>query len=129
MRLKIVNVNWTAHPLSDTQKLVLQNLGVLYLREFPEREHVDFTHLELEGRLYRKSSGLFVTMAGNFFHAELGEFSGVSWTSDFLLPNGTGLLTADSGMLMGIHTHADGSQSVSFADPAKTHVTPDSFIV
>jgi hypothetical protein len=85
----LIFMNWTVAPLSPEQQSVMRNVAALFLRrEDQSVDHVDFDHFLLEGRLYRKSKGLFVTMAGTFFHADLGTHRGVKWTSDFLLRAG-----------------------------------------
>ena len=89
MRDNLVHIAWTAAPLSAEQQMVMRHIAVLFLRrEDPSVDHIDFTHELIEGRLYRKSRGLFVTIVGTFFHADLGTVRGMRWTSDFLLPAG-----------------------------------------
>ncbi|MES2668129.1 MAG: hypothetical protein V4644_00325 [Patescibacteria group bacterium] len=111
MSYEFVHISWTAAPLSSEQKFVLRNIAALFLRrEDPAVDEVDFTHELVEGRLTRKSKGLFVTFAGTFFHADLGTVGGVRWTVDFLMPNGSERMPLDdSSVLMSFRENPDGS--------------------
>lgn len=123
-------INWTAAPLSPEQQLVLRHLAVLFLRKKDLRtDHVDFTHELIEGRLYRKSKGVFVTLAGTFFHADMGEVNGVRWTSDFLVPAGTENIPFNDEVFRTMFRRMAYGADVFAVDEPLTRVTADSLLL
>ena len=124
-----IGIDWTAQPLSIEQKLVLLKIAALYLESGSDKDWVDFTHLLIEGRLTHQSSGMFVTYAGNFFHADLGTIKGEKWTSDFLITNSSRRhLIENDPDICRFQQMPDGSFMYYQPDPALTHVTADSLI-
>lgn len=91
-------------------------------------DHVDFTHELIEGRLYRKNKGLFVTLAGTFFHADMGEVKGVRWTSDFLVPAGTENLPFDHESFQTMFRRMSYGADKFALDQSLTRVTADSLL-
>lgn len=94
----IININWTAAPLSDEQKHVILQLAVLLLSRDEYPDGVDFTHDLVEGRLTSKGAGRFGAIPGHFFHADLGHVRGVRWTIDFLVPAGSERMILDQSI-------------------------------
>lgn len=87
MRENLININWTGAPLSGEQRLVIHQLAVLFVKTRGERDWIDFTHMLVEGRLYKGRQGSLGTYSGTFFTAEMGEVSGIPWVLHFLLPH------------------------------------------
>lgn len=124
-----LNVNWTGAPLDGYQQMVIRQLAVLFLKKFPEREWVNFTHELVEGRLEKKSSGLFGVFAGTFFHADLGKVKGVRWTSDFLVPRGMEDVPIESySTILREVELGDGMVMQELLDPAKIVVSEVSLL-
>ncbi len=129
MRNNLTFINWTAAPLSPEQQLVLRHLAVLFMRKEDLRtDHVDFTHELIEGRLYRKNKGVFVTLAGTFFHADMGEVRGMRWTSDFLVPAGTENLPFDHESFQTMFRRMSYGADKFALDQSLTRVTADSLL-
>ena len=129
MRDNLVFINWTAAPLSPEQQLVMRHIATLFLkREDAAVDLIDFTHELLEGRLYRRSKGVFVTIAGTFFHADLGTQRGVRWTSDFLLPAGTERVPFDDPAFSVVFKHTPFGIEKFDVDTRLTGVTDASLL-
>lgn len=125
---KYLNISWTAQALSAEQIFVLRNIAVLYLKGDRRKSTVNFSHFLVEGQLTCKSEGLFVTMVGTFFHADLGLVNGERWTVDFLIPKGAEQLEIDPDDVVMTGRHApDGSVQHRVLDQTLTGVTSASF--
>jgi hypothetical protein len=100
VRGHLISINWTAQPLTPEQLLVIRNVAAIHLRRGGREREIDFSHELCEGRLIRKSEGLFVTFVGTFFTADLGLMKGERWTIDFLLPAGSEQFQIDEDCLV-----------------------------
>lgn len=129
MAREMINMTWSGNQLDGYQQMVIQQLAILFLQKFPEREWVDFTHEQVEGRLEKKSRGVFVTFAGTFFHADMGMVDGVRCTIDFLIPTGMERqpLQKYSAILREV-TLSDGMVKQELLDPAKIVVSEVSLL-
>ena len=123
MRNAFISINWTGQPLTPEQQLVIMKIAAYFIRRGSKNTWVDFTHLQCEGRLTYKSSGLFVTFAGHSFHADLGLVNGVRWTIDFLLMRGAEDLLLDEKVQFQCTRWSGGEAVGDFvADPELTRV-------
>lgn len=113
MRHELICINWTQQPLTDAQHLLLREVAILVLKNDRKLMVADFTHELLEGRLIRKSSGLFVTFVGTFFHADLGLIRGERWTVDFLIPSGSEDIVLDENSIVLTYRPAPSGRTVS----------------
>ena len=129
MARETINLTWSGNQMNGHQEMIIHQLAVLFLQKFPERDWVDFTHEQVEGRLEKKSRGVFVTFAGTFFHADMGEVDGKRCTIDFLIPTGMERqpLQKYSAILREVEL-GDGMVMQELLDPAKIVVSEVSLL-
>lgn len=130
MRENLININWTAAPLSAEQRFIIHQLAVLFLKTRGERDWIDFTHEFVEGRLHKGRRGSLGTYSGTFFVAEMGEVRGIPWTLlHFLLPHSAlnGEMTEGDAFLS-ITWHQDGRVDVARLDPTSCRATEVSLL-
>lgn len=124
-----ISVNWSGKWLTPEQELVTMKVAAHFLKSDRKRNFVDFTHELLDGRLIHQSQGLFVSLAGNFFRAELGEIDEVPWVHEFLLMNGAEDRLADNSATFARNLWRDGRiVDEIIADPKITRVTSASLL-
>ncbi len=129
MRDNLININWTAAPLSGQQRFVIHQLAVLFLKTRGERDYIDFTHELIDGRLHKKKYGVFGTYAGTFFHVDMDEVNGVPWTLDFLLPTSAlGVEYHEGDTITGLTWQSDGRVALSQFDPPEGRATAAAFL-
>jgi len=85
----ILILGWTGQPITPEQFIVLRNAAARHLRGDKKRRSFNFSHRLCQGKMTRKEQGLFVTISGTFFTADLGLVGGERWTVDFLIPSGS----------------------------------------
>lgn len=121
-----VSINWGGKSLTPEEQLVMVKVAALLLKDDRKRSSVDFTHELIDGRLTHESSGIFVTVVGNFFRAELGEVDGRPWYHEFLLMRGleNSILEND----VNIYYVSGSQEDVHLVDPKLTKVTSVSLL-
>ncbi len=129
MRDSLININWTAAPLSAEQRFIIHQLAVLFLKTRVERDWIDFTHELIDGRLHKGRRGVFGMYAGTFFHVEMDEVNGIPWTLDLLLPHSALSVEYHEGeMLTSASWQSDGRVVLSHFDPTKWRASEASFL-
>lgn len=129
MRENLININWTAAPLSGEQRFVIHQLAVLFLKTRSERDWIDFTHELIDGRLHKGKCGVFGMYVGTFFHVEMDEVNGIPWTLDFLLPfSALGAEYREGDMLTSMTWQSDGRVVLSHLDPTQWRASEASFL-
>ncbi len=95
----ILCIGWTGRAITVEELTVLRNVAILFLkkkkRQKKEKETVQFTHEICEGSLTRLREGLFGSIGGTFFRADLAAVGGVHGVVEFLLPRGTEHIVID----------------------------------
>lgn len=114
--------------MTPEEQLVTMKVAALYLKGDRKRTWVEFTHELLDGRLVYESTGIFVTLVGNFFTVELGEINGTPWVHKFLLSRGVEDLLVDNDQkFIRFGFGADGPE-LQRADPKISRVTSASLL-
>lgn len=129
MRENLININWTAAPLSGEQRMVIHQLAVIFLKTRGERDWIDFTHMLVEGRLHKGRRGSLGTYSGTFFTAEMGYVRGIPWTLHFLLPNSAlnGHIR-EGDTFLGTTWHSDGRVEFAQIEATNCMATEASFM-
>ncbi len=129
MRENLININWTAAPLSGEQRMVIHQLAVIFLKTRGERDWIDFTHMLVEGRLHKGRRGSLGTYSGTFFTAEMGYVRGIPWTLHFLLPNSAvNAQLREGDTYLSAIWHSDGRMEFTQIDPDSCKATEASLL-
>lgn len=94
---KLHCLDWSGQAFTLRQKVVVQAAAIKYLREKRKTPTIHFSHPDCEGVLRRLKEGVFGSIGGTFFKADLGSVNGKPHTLDFLIRRGVEKLSIRDG--------------------------------
>ncbi len=97
-------ITWGDRAPNPEEDMVLRNVAVLFLKRKRknknEKDTVHFKHDICEGMITYKGEGLYGSVGGTFFRADLGSVRGQIGIVDFFLPRGTENIKIDEDSIV-----------------------------